>query len=147
MSQEHIFLKVNLPTWIDGTIAKFEEGVTWNSAWQQTYQEIGGKSAETGRKGCPMNAARTLYELGRLTGHSKAPQTISLSKVWQDHSKNGAYAIAAIECLNKDPDLSLSELWQAIQQKIRQNIGEEPAASNQGGPTLTFKLWHLGLIQ
>jgi hypothetical protein len=147
MSQERIFLKVDLPSWIEGTITKVEGGVGWNIAWQETYREIGGQSIETGKKACPMNAAKTLYELGRLNGHGRNPQAISLTDVWQTYSKNGAYAIAAIECLNNEPNLPLATLWQMIQNKIRQNIGEEPAVSNQGGPTLTFKLWHLGLIQ
>ena len=33
-----------------------------------------------------------------------------------------------------------------IQQAVRREVGDEPARTNQGGPTLAYQLWHLGLI-
>ena len=145
MTNEREFLKIDLPKWIEGTITKHEHGQAWNFAWFETYKELGGKSDDSGKKGCPKAAAKTLYELGRIVGHGTA-RDIPLKQVVREHSKNGAYAIAAIELLNKDPELNSNTLLARIQQRIRSESGEEPAASNQGGPTLTYKLWKLGLV-
>lgn len=142
MHSDQIFLNVDVRAWVLKTITKVESGQEWNSAWTQTYGEIGGKSKATGKKGCPMVAARTLYELGRIKGYGE-PQSISLSNVLETHSKNGAYAIAAIDFLNANPQIRLSELWENVQDRIRLELGIEPAKSNQGGVTLTYKLWKL----
>ncbi|WP_157098356.1 DUF6979 family protein [Chlorobaculum limnaeum] len=98
MTCKREFLKVDLPKWIEGTVSKYERGQEWNSAWFETYKELGGKSDESGKKGCPRAAAKTLYELGRIIGHGTA-RNLPLSQVVRKHSKNGAYAIAAIELL------------------------------------------------
>ena len=67
--QEHSqYLNVDLKSWVLGTVKKVEKGMHWNIAWQDTYREIGGKKPECGKKGCPMKAAETLYELGRIRG-------------------------------------------------------------------------------
>ncbi|MCA1773169.1 MAG: hypothetical protein LC677_11395 [Halomonas sp.] len=146
MVDVRIFLKVDVLAWVEGTIAKVKFGEEWNSAWQRTYSEIGGTSQETGRKSCPMVAARTLYELGRILNNG-LPSKAILSEVCEKHSKNGAYAIAAIDCLNRNPALTPTALWSQVQDRIRDDLGVEPAASNQGGATLTYKLWHLGVVQ
>jgi hypothetical protein len=146
MKSEREFLKVDLQKWIEGTIEKHERGHRWNSAWTKTYKELGGKSEKTGSKGCPMTSAKTLYKLGRIIGHGTV-RKMPLSQVSCEHSKNGAYAIAAIELLTENSKLNLSGLWTLIQERIRAEIREEPAISNQGGPTLTYKLWKLGLIR
>ena len=44
------------------------------------------------------------------------------------------------------PGLNKTNLWLEIQESVRREVGDEPAASEQGGPSLTFQLWHLGLI-
>lgn len=93
-----------------------------------------------------MAAARTLYRLGYILGYGSV-QRLPLDQVSREYSKNGAYAVAAIECLKEDPTLSLDNLWRAARDRFRAKTGEEPAASNQGGPTLTFKLWKLGLLR
>ena len=31
-------------------------------------------------------------------------------------------------------------------ERVREELGEEPALSNQGGPTVAYKLWNLGVI-
>lgn len=146
MTNDRIFLKVDLPSWIDGTIEKHEAGEDWNLAWRRTYAELGGTSEESGKKACPMAAARTLYKLGYILGYGSV-QRLPLDQVSREYSKNGAYAVAAIECLKEDPTLSLAELWRAVWDRFRAKTGEEPALSNQGGPTLTFKLFKLGLLR
>lgn len=146
MTTDRTFMKVDLPAWIEGTIAKREAGEKWNSAWSRTYAEIGGMSVESGKKVCPMVAARTLYELGRIVGHGTVRE-VPLAHVVREYSKNGAYAIAAIKCLQADSTHNLASLWREVQKRISEETGEEPAASNQGGPTLTYKLWKLGILR
>jgi hypothetical protein len=61
MQDKETFFNVDLKSWVFGTIKKVEQGVEWNPAWQDTYREVGGKSEESGKKGCPMNGTKTLY--------------------------------------------------------------------------------------
>ena len=140
------FLNVDLESWVFGTIKKVQQsGINWNAAWKQTYEEIGGKSPESGRKGCPMKGAETLYLLGRINGGNMPFKASSFHDVCQNFSKNGAYAILALDVLSQEPGILLTALWCRIQTRVRE-LGECPAKSNQGGPTVAFKLWHLGLI-
>ncbi len=140
------FLAVDLKSWVLGTIKKVQQGADWNHAWQETYRELGGKSAESGKKGCPMNGTRTLYLLGRIKGSDMPYQNPPLRDVWENYSKNGVYSLIALEYLSRNPSISLNGLWSSIQKRVREDLGEEPAKSNQGGTTVAYKLWHLGLI-
>lgn len=64
---EHgVFLAVDLQSWVHGTIDKVRRGESWGQAWTGTYVGFGGRSRSNGTKGCPMAAARTLYEYGRI---------------------------------------------------------------------------------
>ena len=140
-----VFLGVDLRRWVYGTIEKAGRGDSWGDAWTRTYREIGGCSKSTGKKGCPMVAARTLYEYGRICGGGKPFQDCDIEHLWR-LSKNGTYAMLALRLLGTDPTLNKTRLWSRIQDTVRCEMGAEPAASNQGGPTLAFQLWHLGLI-
>ena len=94
----------------------------------------------------PMIAARTLYEYGRLKNGGVPFRECEIPDLW-NHSRNGTYAILATRLLRADSSLNKNSLWREIQRAVRREVGEEPADSNQGGPTLTFQLWHLGLIK
>ena len=124
---------------------KHQQGVSWRSAWVETYREIGGKSKFSGEKGCPREAAKTLYELGRLKNGDLPFRDYEIPELW-NHSRNGAYAILATRLLQVSPHLSKTSLWREIQEAVRRDVGDEPARTNQGGPTLAYQLWHLGLI-
>lgn len=139
------FCKISLKDWVLDTIKKVERGVEWNCAWLKTYFELGGKSRESGNKPCPKKGTETLYLLGRIKGF-RCFQNPGLRDIREDYSKNGAYAILALEYIQQEPDISLPELWSKIQECIRRELNEDPAESNQGGPTVAYKLWHLGLI-
>ena len=67
-----------------------------------------------------------------------------IPELW-NHSRNGTYAILATRLLRANPHLSKTSLWREIQQAVRREVGDEPARTNQGGPTLAYQLWHLGL--
>lgn len=139
------FLGVDLRRWVYGTIEKAGRGDAWGDAWTRTYREIGGRSESIGRKGCPMAAARTLFEYGRIRDGGKPFQDCDMERLWC-RSRNGAYAMLALRLLGTDPALNKTRLWRQIQGIVRCEMGAEPARSNQGGPTLAFQLWHQGLI-
>ena len=141
-----VFYNVDLAAWVYGTIEKCLQGEAWRPAWIETYRVIGGVSESSGKKPCPMIAARTLYEYGRLKNSGLPFKECEMPELW-NHSRNGTYAILATRLLRADSSLNKNTLWREIQRAVRREVGEEPADSNQGGPTLTFQLWHLGLIR
>jgi len=140
-----IFYNVDLAAWVYGTIEKHRQGVSWPDAWFETYEDIGGVSTSSGTKGCPKTAARTLYELGRIKNGGMPFRACDILELW-NLSRNGTYAILATRLLRANPGLSKASLWREIQRTVRREVGEEPARTNQGGPTLAYQLWHLGLI-
>jgi len=146
MQDTGIFFYVDLKSWVFGTIKKVEQGLEWDTAWQQTYREVGGKSGESGKKRCPMNGTKTLYLLGRINGGNVPYKALPIHTISETYSKNGAYAILAIELLSLDSMVSLNDLWTKVRTRFLEETGEEAALSNQGGPTIAYKLWHLGLI-
>ena len=102
-----IFYSVDLAAWVYGTIEKLRPDVSWRPAWVEIYREIGGVSTSSGQKSCPMMAARTLYEFGRLKDGGLLFRDCDVSELW-DHpgyGRNGAYAILATRLLRKDPKL------------------------------------------
>lgn len=139
-----IFYNVDLAAWLYGTIEKHRQGVSWPAAWVETYGQIGGATS-SGQKGCPMMAARTLYELGRVKNCGLPFRDCEITELWLE-SRNGTYAILATRLLRANPHLSKTSLWWEIQRAVRREVGDEPARTNQGGPTLAYQLWHLGLI-
>ena len=139
------FLGVDLRRWIYGTIEKTGRGDAWSDAWTRTYREIGGRSESTGRKGCPMAAARTIYDYGRIRGAGVPFAVCDTGPLWR-RSRNGTYAMLALRLLRTEPVLNKTRLWSRIQDIVRRELGAEPARSNQGGPTLAFQLWQLGFI-
>ena len=141
-----IFLTVDLQKWVYGTINKVQQGFAWNNAWEDTYKEIGGTSIESGKKPCPKNGTRTLYQLGRIKNSKINYVAISYEEILKNYSKNGVYAIMAIDILEKNPDIELKELWYKIKELFKKELKIEPSNSNQGGPTIAFKLWKSSLI-
>lgn len=140
-----VFYNVDLAAWVYGTIEKHRQGVSWPAAWFGTYEDIGGVSRSIGTKGCPMTAARTLYEFGRIKNGGMPFRDCDILELW-NLSKNGTYAILATRLLHANSDLSKASLWREIQQTVRRDVGEEPARTDQGATRLTYQLWHLGLV-
>ena len=141
-----IFLKVDLEDWVYGTIDKCQQGESWRSAWIETYRAIGGVSVSSGEKHCPMMAARTLFEYGRLKNRSLSFTECRISDLWH-YSRNGTYAILATRLLHTDSSMDKNTLWRRIQHAVVNEVGAIPAGSDQGGAALTFQLWHLDLIK
>ena len=139
-----IFCSIDLTAWIYGTIEKHRDGAPWRSAWVDTYWAIGGLSRSGGEKGCPMMAAKTLCEMGRIWNGALPFTECALAELWK-RSRNGTYAILARRLLRASRRLSKASLWTEIQHTVRREIGDEPARTNHGGPSLAYQLWHLGL--
>ena len=146
MKTDNIFFNIDLKAWIKETINLVQSGENWNKAWQKTYRNLGGQSVESGEKGCPMNGTKTLYLLGRIKDSNMPYQNPPLRDVWDNISKNGVYSLLTLELLEKNPDWDIDQIWTEVQKQVRKRLGEEPAKSNQGGPTVAYKLWHNGLI-
>ena len=140
-----MFLGVDLRKWVYGTVDKVRQGDAWGKAWTETYEAIGGCSRSCGRKSCPKEAAMILHEYGRIRDGGRPFREWTLPDLWK-RSRNGTYAMLAVEQLCAEPGLSKSQLWVRIQEAVRHGTRDDPAASNQGGPTLAFQLWHQGLI-
>ena len=146
METDNIFLKIDLKEWIKGTIKLVQSGKDWNKAWQKTYSKLGGQSVGSGKKGCPLNGTKTLYLLGRIKDSNMPYQNPPLRDVWNNISKNGVYSLLTLELLDKNPDWDIDHIWTEVQKQVLKRLGEKPAESNQGGPTVAYKLWHNGLI-
>lgn len=140
------FLNVDLEDWVYGTIDKYQEGESWKSAWTETYRAIGGTSRSGGEKSCPMMAARTLYEYGRLENRNLSFKECKTSDLWH-HSRNGTYAILATRLLRANSRVNKTTLWRGIQNAVWRDVAAEPARTDQGAAALTFQLWHLHLIK
>ena len=92
-----------------------------------------------------MVAANTLYQFGRLTNAGMPFSECDIPGLWRQ-SRNGTYAMLALRLLQANPESGKAALWREIQKAVRRETGDEPAGTNQGGPTVAFQLWHLGLI-
>ena len=146
MKTDSNYFNTDLKAWISRTINLVQSGKNWNEAWQKTYRDLGGRSTESGKKGCPMNGTKTLYLLGRIKDSSMPYRNPPLQDVWNNISKNGVYSLLTLELLDKNPDWDIEKIWTEVRKQVRNRLGEEPAKSNQGGPTIAYKLWHNGLI-
>ena len=138
-------MRVDLGDWVYGTIERHRRGMSWRAAWIASYRNIGGVSEASGRKGCPMAAARTLYQFGRLREAGMPYRQCDISELWRSN-RNGTYALIATRLLRTNPRLDKTSLWSAIQDAVRRETEDEPARTNQGGSTVAFQLWNLGLI-
>ena len=140
------YLRLNLWDWIRGTIEKIQHEPyakeEWNKAWVKTYKELGGKSQESGKKGCPKKAAYCLFMMGKIKGSNKPFERLTYQDIQNKYGKNGVYAIMAINILKDDQSLNLNSLWKKVQDKYIEEIGEKPAKSDQGAVTVAFKLFN-----
>ena len=120
---------------------------SWNTFWEETYFELGGNKSSIACKGCPKNAAYTLWYLGRIKNTGRDRVDISVNEVTEKFSKNGAYAMLGQEILNNNPNLDKVSLFEEIQNEFKKQTTENPTESDQGGSTLTWILFNEGLLQ
>lgn len=148
----YILNKIDAREWIRKTIEKMgnsetESSSEWNRFWEETYFELGGKSYYVARKGCPKKAGYTLWYLGRIKGSNRERVEMPIDEVKSQLSKNGAYAILGQEILSKSSNLNKTDLFRMIQDEYRKRTNDEPAGSDQGGPTLTWILFKAGMLK
>jgi len=144
--------KIDAREWIRKTIEKMEYSETespfeWNRFWEETYFELGGEKYSVACKGCPKKAGYTLWYLGRIKRSNRERVERSIDEVKNQLSRNGAYAILGQEILSKSPNLNKSDLFRRIQVEYRRRTNDEPAGSDQGGPTLTWILFNAGMLK
>jgi hypothetical protein len=147
----YILYKLDAREWIRKTIEKMGNSETdsssdWNKFWEEIYYDLGGKSACSACKGCPKKAGYTLWYLGRIKESNREREKRSIDEVKQ-LSRNGAYAILGQEILSNSPNLNKSDLFRRIQIEYRRRTNDEPAKSDQGGPTLTWILFKAGMLK
>lgn len=144
--------KINAREWIRKTIEKMENSETespfeWNRFWEETYFELGGEKYSVACKGCPKKAGYTLWYLGRIKESNRERMEMSIDEVKNRLSKNGAYALLGQEILSNSLTLNKSDLFRRIQSEYRRRTNDEPAHSDQGGPTLTWILFNAGMLK
>ena len=152
LNEMYTLNKIDAREWIKKTIKKMENSETesssdWNRFWEETYFELGGTSDTVARKSCPKKAGYTLWYLGRIKGSNREIVEMSIDDVKNQLSKNGSYAILGQEILNDLPNLNKSDLFRRIQIEYRRRTNDEPAKSDQGGPTLTWILFKAGMLK
>jgi hypothetical protein len=148
-TRHRLFMGVDLWAWVNGTIKKVESQKyygpdAWEKAWQETYFELGGRSEYSGSKGCPQKGAYTLYLLGRIKGTKRKYLQWDYRQIL-DVSKNGVYAVMAIDILKETPNIPLSKLIDKIKEKYDEEFGEIPSP-DPGAPTIAYKLFKLNKL-
>ncbi len=144
------YIQVN--DWVLKTAEKMknanrQDSDSWNTFWEKTYFDLGGKNKFSARKGCPKKAAYTLWYLGRIKNTGRNKIDISINEVAEKISENGAYAVLGQELLENNPNLNKVSLFEEIQKEFKKRTTENPAESDQGGPKLTWILFDEGLLQ
>jgi hypothetical protein len=132
--------------WVLGTVTKMRqagatESADWNRFWVHTYRELGGRSAESGKKGCPKSGAYALWFLGRLVHGGRAAKNWSVKQIDTQLGKNAAYAILAAEMLAAGSDVSAMRRWPAVQDRYKRETGNSPAATEQGAVKVAVELF------
>jgi hypothetical protein len=147
-----VLFKIPLTRWIRGTIDKMKgfgksDTQSWSHYWLETYKELGGQSVESGSKGCPQHAAYGLWRLGRITETNIPYQHKAINSINQEFGKNAAYAVIALDLLEKQQAArDNAALWIQVQDLYRRTIHEEPAKSQQGVVALAVILFEEGQI-
>ena len=80
---------IPLTLWVRGAIEKMEENgkqdfPSWQDYWYQTYQELGGKSVNSGTKGCPMYGAYGLWRMGKIKDTKIPHRQIPIKLIYQE---------------------------------------------------------------
>ena len=143
--------KVPVAQWVQGTIAKMKrDGVkdsrSWTARWIETYHEIGGQSAESAKKGCPLAAAYGLWQIGRIRNGGVSWRDASLSQIRLQQGKNTTYAVIALQLLEQGATIRGSALWSRVRSIYEQQLGETPAIGEQGEVRLVCILFDEGHI-
>lgn len=143
--------KIPVTLWICGTADKMHESDSksisdWNRFWLETYRELGGTSDESGSKSCPRAAAYGLWNLGRVRESGRQARRLSVREVNRELGKNAAYAVIAVDLLQRGASQSASSLWPLVQARYTELTDEAPADSEQGEIKLVVALFCEGQL-
>jgi len=148
---EVLLFKIPLVLWVIGTIKKMKKAgkddfKTWSNYWFRTYKDLGGKSDSSGSKGCPKYATYGLWRLGHISKSGKPFQNWALERVNEELGKNAAYAVLALDLLERkrSEKYTESKLWAEVQEQYQKKFGESPAKSEQGAIKIARGLFEEG---
>lgn len=133
-----IYNKIPVKLWVRGTIDKMDRFSktdidSWGNYWLSTYFELGGLSRASGSKGCPLHAAYGLWRLGRIERTNIPYSRKPITEIKEVYGKNVAYAVIALEILEKNQAAITNEgLWAQVQTAYKNLVHEMPANSKQG---------------
>ena len=139
--------------WVKGCIEKVEASddwkERWNSAWLETYLELGGEKESIGKKPCPKNCVKGLYEFGRIKGTTQPYQQVDIQMLQDKHGyKNAVYGLAACEKLSSGSYGGHSELTDDVYSYLQDELGMAvPKNGDQGPVKITFMLNELSLLK
>lgn len=147
-----ILFYIPLTRWIRGTIEKMNrfgkrDVQSWSNYWLETYYELGGQSDKSGSKDCPLYAAYGLWRLGRIKETNVPYQLMAINHINQEYGRNAAYAILALDLLEKhQADKTNAGLWRQVQDLFKIRVHQEPAHSQQGSINVAVTLFEEGQI-
>jgi hypothetical protein len=150
---DFLIFGINPELWVKGCIEKVEASddwkARWNSAWFETYTELGGKKESIGKKGCPKNCVKGLYEFGRIKGTSQPYQQADINVLQDKYGyKNAVYGLAACDKLRNGSYETHSELAGDVYSSLQDLHGMDvPKNGDQGPVKITYMLNDLSLLQ
>jgi hypothetical protein len=72
---------------------------------------------------------------------------MSINHINQDYGKNAAYAVLALDVLEKQRETTtMADLWRQVQDLFRTRVHQEPAKSQQGSINVAITLFEEGQI-
>ncbi|CAM1346384.1 DUF6979 family protein [Tenacibaculum crassostreae] len=121
-----------------GSVAKEASEIGKNpvDSWEQVVSKY--FSSESSRqKACPRNAFLGLCEAGLVKGIK-----VSVYLKSKNENLNKKYAIAAVEKLKENPNVSKNELWDQVRERLA--LGEKTHNSQMD---VVLALWQNNLIK
>lgn len=150
---DNLLFGIDPVLWIKGCIEKVEESddwkARWNSAWFETYIELGGEKESIGKKGCPKNCVKGLYEFGRIKGTKQSYLEADIRELQDKHGyKNGVYGLAACEKLSSNSYKTHAELAGDVYSDLQDHYEMDvPKNGDQGPVKITYMLNELSMLK
>ncbi len=150
--KELLISGIDPAAWVRGCIEKVKSSddwkSRWNSAWFETYLELGGVKKSVGNKSCPKNCVKGLYEFGRIKDTAQPYLEADIRELQDKYGyKNAVYGLAACEKLSGGSYAGHSELADDVYSYLQgQYEMDVPKNGDQGPVKITFMLNELSLL-
>ncbi|QSJ17902.1 hypothetical protein JYQ62_03300 [Nostoc sp. UHCC 0702] len=147
-----LLFRIPIVPWVQETMQKMnvyenEALEIWSDYWYDTYKQLGGKSKNSGTKGCPRCAAYGLWYLGRLVDSVQTYKGWEITKIKHELGKNAAYTVLSLEILQQQVgNTNTQALWSSVRELYQQRLNEEAAKSEQGQIKIALALFNTKLI-